>query len=299
MSKADSFVDAAKAAVQRIERICKKAERQQNLVAEIESLISDADDAEKEAQEAYAAVEQAKQADAGDAALERAAREAHKKAKEKRATADETAEESGLPTEIVGVKVYLSLTLMSLEEQASRDLEKANEALQRAEGVKLRGEEGGVSQIREAVSRARERVKELRKLKEEAGEDSDVEVAVNMVLPQVAAFFSKHDDDIFDRLEDCDDIAGHAVWNKDVIFIGEGLPIINGIILVSAKREQLNRALRWVREYWHDTADPLIMLSTLVFKYVVNKGVQKFKDDPNINKQVIWERIEKRIETRF
>lgn len=107
---------------------------------------------------------------------------------------------------------------------------------------------------------------------------------------KVKKFFEVHREAIYKKLEECDEIAAHAPTNTDMIFIAESLPIINSIIHVGSDRKTLGEASSWVRDTWGDEADPLIVLSALLFIYVANKGAEENLEDP------VWRRIHRRVQ---
>jgi hypothetical protein len=120
---------------------------------------------------------------------------------------------------------------------------------------------------------------------------------ITEVILKVEGFFSEHKQHIYDRLEECDKIANKAQSNPDMLFIAESLPIINGIIHVGSARAELNSATEWVRKHWDvGEAHPRIVLSALLFHYVMDSGVRDHENCDLSKKREAWERIKKRVE---
>lgn len=101
---------------------------------------------------------------------------------------------------------------------------------------------------------------------------------------------------IYPRLEECEKIAGDAGIHSDMIFISEGLPLINGIIQVGSAPQNRKKALDWIKERWGADADPKIVLSALVFIYVVDRGVAFYSKSSDRPKLAIWDQIEDRVQ---
>ena len=113
-------------------------------------------------------------------------------------------------------------------------------------------------------------------------------------------FFRRHRDHILDKLEECDSVAQQAEKNQDMIFFAESLPIINGLIHVGTTREELNKAIEWVKQNWGDKVDPLIVLSALTFIYVAETGAALAENPPTeagakVRDRVVWNRINARV----
>jgi hypothetical protein len=112
----------------------------------------------------------------------------------------------------------------------------------------------------------------------------------------VREFFLAHKQRIYDRLEECDLIASEAVSNADMLFFAESLPIINGIVQVGSTRKELNTATEWVRQNWEGSeAQPRIVLSALLFRYVTTEGAKEFLHGPDQNKRDRWTNIKERV----
>ena len=145
-----------------------------------------------------------------------------------------------------------------------------------------------------AAASAEEFAKQLDRLEKDAKKEYDAAVAAELYL-KVADFFTHYELEIYKRLEECDDVANREGERGGMVFIGEGLPIINGIIYVGAKREDLSLAKEWVKETWGKDAHPRIVLSALMFIYVTDLGAQKYKEDEDPKKREKWARIHRRV----
>jgi hypothetical protein len=113
-------------------------------------------------------------------------------------------------------------------------------------------------------------------------------------------FFKRHRDHILDKLEDSDAAAQRVEKNQDMIFFAESLPIINGLIHVGTTREELNKAIDWVKQNWGDKVDPLIVLSALTFIYVAETGAELAENPPQdkdakMRDKEVWKRINARV----
>ncbi len=128
---------------------------------------------------------------------------------------------------------------------------------------------------------------------------SDPSRAVENYL-NLGDFFRRHRDHILDKLEECDSVAQQAEKNQDMIFFAESLPIINGLIHVGTTREELNKAIEWVKQNWGDKVDPLIVLSALTFIYVAETGAA-LAENPSteagakVRDREVWNRINARV----
>jgi len=227
------------------------------------------------------------------------------------AAANEAAKQIEAATSDVASKVYRFVAIWDLAVEAGKD---ANEAEKAAKEARLAADEVAkassaanqaeiLSKAREAVedaeqcvNRAREAVKKALKARSEANQVSQAAVLAELVLP-VKKFFETYKPKIYENLEKCDEIAQKAKANGDLIFVVESLPIIYGIIHVGATREELNGAIKWVRDNWGEITNSLNVLSTLVFHYVVDRGVEEFSN--NDDKAEIWKRIKERVERKL
>ena len=100
---------------------------------------------------------------------------------------------------------------------------------------------------------------------------------------------------IYEKLEVCD-TSGKVMINGDMLFIAESLPVINGIIHVGSTRKTFNDALDYVKGHWQD-ADPVVLLTALVFIYVVEEAWKEIGTGKDEAKKEIWDRIRKRVLT--
>ena len=136
----------------------------------------------------------------------------------------------------------------------------------------------------------------INKIKREARNSYDSAMVMEELL-DVREFFLAHKELIYQRLEECDRIAKNAVTNADMLFFAESLPIINGIIHVGSTREELNKATDWVRENWEGSeAQPRIVLSALLFRYVTKEGAKEFTNSVIQSKRDAWNRIDERVD---
>jgi hypothetical protein len=146
-----------------------------------------------------------------------------------------------------------------------------------------------------AEETARTAAKKAEDLKKIAGNESDAAIAAELKL-NVEEFFTDHKGQIYKRLEECDEIARKAASKRELMFIAEGLPIVNSFIHVGSSRADLNASIEWVTKFWGIEADPFVVLSALVFIWIANKGVREFGDDPDEAKRATWNRIRERVE---
>jgi hypothetical protein len=132
-------------------------------------------------------------------------------------------------------------------------------------------------------------------IKREARNSYDSAMVMEELL-DVREFFLAHKERIYERLEECDRIATAAVTNADMLFFAESLPIINGIIHVGSTREELIKATDWVKENWEGgEAQPRIVLSALLFRYVTKEGAKEFTNCTKQSKKEAWSRIDTRV----
>jgi hypothetical protein len=116
---------------------------------------------------------------------------------------------------------------------------------------------------------------------------------------QLTPFFTRHQDYILEKLEECERIAESAQRNKNMIFFAESLPIIDGMIQVGTKRAAYDRALRMINRHlhkWGKPVDPANVISALTFIYVANsrEAAARAKGE---DRQAIWGRIRTRVES--
>ena len=141
---------------------------------------------------------------------------------------------------------------------------------------------------------ADENSKKVKEIAEAASKEAQAALIAEKYL-NLEKFFNDQRSLIYERLESFHEIAERAGVNSDIVFIAEGLPIINGIINVGSKPSNYQEAVRWVRSRptWGEEADPLLVLSALVFIYVVDRGYAEHMHDAQ--KMATWERIHDRV----
>lgn len=186
------------------------------------------------------------------------------------------------------------------EEARKAEAEAAAAARTRAQAAGL-PEKAGLDEearrAREFAQRARAAANEAAALRKRANQDWDATIAAELAL-KMAKFFAAHKDQIYERLEECDEVAAKAAPNHDLIFIAEGLPIVNSFIRVGSSRAALKASTDWVEGFWPDT-DASVVLSALVFTWIANQGVKDFEHDPDKKKRETWNRIRGRLERLF
>jgi hypothetical protein len=229
-----------------------------------------------------------------------AAIEAARRAEEAAASAQQILQETASqvehePSQRGTIQANAARAITALARAAERDAKLARElADAAAAAVRRRGSRVGEvtaplsHEVAEAQAAA-DRAAAAAEAAETARKEAIAQFAVEEEL-QVQEFFQAHREQIFRKLEECDQIAENAPINGDMIFIAESLPLINSIIHVGSDRATLARASNWVRETWGDEADPLIVLSALLFIYVANKGAEEKGNDET------WKRIHERVE---
>jgi hypothetical protein len=203
------------------------------------------------------------------------------------------------------IKMRTSGSLSLLAEKAAEHAAKARRAAESArkiaESAKNSSDSPGFTALAEATDKAaahRDTAelwrKEVNTLAENARKEADAANAAEYYL-NLEDFFTRQKPLIYERLEHYDRIATDAGANSDMVFIAEGLPIINGIINVGSTQDALNEAIKWVKSKWGDMADPLLVLSALVFIYVVDRGALDHIHDEEVAKHAAWERIRERV----
>jgi hypothetical protein len=236
---------------------------------------------------------------------------AKKAAERAEAAAEKAAGQSEAVAEDVGAKVTFYLAVYACMNEADKAADEAEASATKSRIIvqKLtdtaRVDEQGGAVVREfdymlkaidkAVNEAKAAVEKAVVLSEAARKEAHAAIATETFL-LVEDFFEKHKESIYERLEECDDIAKKAVAKDDMMFIAESLPIINGLIHVGSKRKDLNKAIDWVRKEWGGEADPIIVLSALVFIYIADQGVKEFRNSEDQEERMIWTRIEKRVQ---
>jgi len=235
-----------------------------------------------------------------DASFVTAAREACRRAETllqeaERVKADVDALEAATAKDWIVASRAIADLAESAAERAKEASAAASLAREKVDGpnrAKLRRE---ASAAEEAASRAWDPAKKAEDLKKIAINESDAAIAAELKL-NVEQFFADHKDQIYKRLEECDEIARKAASKRELMFIAEGLPIINSFIHVGSSRADLNASFEWVTRFWGIDADPFVVLSALIFIWIANKGVKEFRDDPDETKRATWNRIRERVE---
>lgn len=207
-------------------------------------------------------------------------------------------------------EINLLLQILSLSRATAAQYEKCVEVSKQARSAangKLNEDDD--DKLKKAVDEAKEAKDDANGPKEEAEALLDAGPILRNVTCLIDEFLSVPNNKtrIYERLEDCDkaaEIAGQAQTkskgknlvktSSDMIFIAESLPIIHGIIHVAISRQSLSQAIKWIREYWGETANSLIVLSALVFTYVADKGVADTTSDEK--RAETWRRIAKRVQ---
>jgi len=212
------------------------------------------------------------------------------------------------PLQRAAIKAEAVRRVTNSARSAEREAKSAREAAGGAEAAAkeitdaLFDAEAAVAAAREAneAKQAADEAESYSKAADEARKEAISNYAVEEEL-KVEEFFDVHKEQIYKKLEECDEIAENAPTNGDMIFIAESLPIINSIIHVGTDRKKLTGASNWVRKTWGEDADPLIVLSALLFIYVANKGALRFttgqSDEPvEGDREEIWNRIHRRVQ---
>jgi hypothetical protein len=144
-----------------------------------------------------------------------------------------------------------------------------------------------------AANRAAAAAQRALECKQAALRQKDAAVVAETLL-NIGDFFGTYKEQIYSKLADCDAIAARSP-NSEIIFIAESLPVINGIIQIGSTRRTLNKALNWIRASWPEEVDPLIVLSGLVFIYIVDRGEQDHLNGTE-EAQRVWKNIRKRVQ---
>jgi hypothetical protein len=213
-----------------------------------------------------------------------AKREAETAAKAAEAAAEKAsvASDIGKPPEEITIWARLA---EEKAQEAKAAAERASAAAREAAGAK------DAIKAKEAAEKAAAAAGQAAEAANEAKKQADARHAAENEL-EIKRFFEEHKGQIYEKLKDCDKFALQAGPQSDMIFVAESLPIINGIIHVGSTRQRLTEANKWVRETWGESADPLIILSALVFVYVVEEGAKQFKGTAE---QPVWDRIQGRV----
>lgn len=125
------------------------------------------------------------------------------------------------------------------------------------------------------------------------------------VILDMKDFFDRHEKLVLDKIETADTAALEAAANDerlngDMVFFAESLPIINGLLQVGAKRDDLNVAIQTVKKERGEAVDPLIVLSAFMFIYVAELGAAKAGQASTVEGEKrrepeVWSRILKRV----
>jgi hypothetical protein len=279
-------------AIEKVTNILHKAGSQKNAEAlsRIAAELKKAEDAIKEAAVELQAAEKLKE----DSASRKVANELK--------TVETVAEEAGEKLKAAGtaLKKTVKATQDKLK-QPTYDVWKAAYEKISAQAkivddiLEKAGKQGRSSAGKDELNQLKEYKEKTDKTKREARNSYDSAMVMEKLL-DVREFFLTHKERIYDRLEECDRIAKNAVTNADMLFFAESLPIINGIIHVGSTREELNKATDWVRENWEgQEAQPRIVLSALLFRYVTKEGAKEFADSTIQRKKTAWHRINDRV----
>lgn len=203
------------------------------------------------------------------------------------------------PTFNIRMRTFRALS--RLAEKAAEHVEKARravETLKRAADSADPSEQKNIAEAAEKAAGHRNTAalwkSEIKKLAEAARKEVNAATAAEKLL-NLEEFFSRQKELVYERLEHYDKIATEAGANSDMVFIAEGLPIINGIINVGSTQHDYNEAITWVKKEWGHMADPLLVLSALVFIYVVDRGAIDHMAEEDIAKQATWEHIRERV----
>jgi hypothetical protein len=84
-----------------------------------------------------------------------------------------------------------------------------------------------------------------------------------------------------------------------LLFIGELLPMMSGIVQVGSSVKDFRRAVAWARST-APNADPGSFLTTLTLLYLLSRGKDKFSDSDDYEKrerwQAMWERVQVQLQ---
>ncbi|HLW80206.1 MAG TPA: hypothetical protein VKU44_11475 [Terriglobia bacterium] len=116
---------------------------------------------------------------------------------------------------------------------------------------------------------------------------------------KLTPFFTRHQDYILEKLEECERVVESAQRNQNMIFFAESLPIIDGMIQVGTKRAAYDDALRRIQRQlhkWGKDVDPANVISILAFVHVANRG-EEIAQAKGADTLAIWRRIKARVES--
>jgi hypothetical protein len=231
-------------------------------------------------------------------AVERQTRAAQKEEDTQQTDAELKAERVRRMREDIRDKAETNRTIAVRAELISERVKIAERAAAKAEPVaKTEAEQAEMAELRALVQQARETAKEAFILADKTKLAADAVESIG----KLAAFDFIEDQRelIFERLEECDAIAKES--GGTTLFVAQSLPIINGIIYVGSRsQDNLNQAIDWVKSRF-GRADPQIVLSTLVFRYIADIGLAAYKGTKSTNdtgepREDIWARISERVE---
>jgi hypothetical protein len=108
-------------------------------------------------------------------------------------------------------------------------------------------------------------------------------------------FINHHQDAIFDKIEERYEKLKH---DKDapLLFIGELLPLMSGIVQVASKYENINNGVAWAKGIIPN-ADAGSLLTTFTLLYLIDKGQQKFANDSK--RHLVWDEISRQVEKQL
>lgn len=196
-------------------------------------------------------------------------------------------------------------TLSTLSRLAVRAAEHVEKARRAAETLKRAAADSADPSEQKKLAEAAEKAaghrdtaelckNEIKRLAENAHKEADAATAAEKLL-NLEEYFSRQNRMVYQTLEHYDKIATEAGANSDMVFFAEGLPFINGIINIGSTHPDYEDAVGWVKKVWGHMADPLLVLSALVFIYVVNRGAMDPMNKEDIATQATWERIRDRV----
>jgi len=116
---------------------------------------------------------------------------------------------------------------------------------------------------------------------------------------KLTEFFTRHQDYILEKLEQCERVVESAQRNQNMIFFAESLPIIDGMIQVGTKRAAYDGALRRIKRQlpkWGKDVDPANVISILAFVHVANRG-EEIAKAKGADTLAIWRQIKARVES--
>jgi hypothetical protein len=120
-------------------------------------------------------------------------------------------------------------------------------------------------------------------------EQADTAVADKL---KIDGFIEEHWDEIEKRVLDVESRVAGMGQGANVIFVAECLPFVAGIVHVGSTLDKFRDAKKWV-EAQLPHADAVSVLSALTFLYVVDKGKELAKADPEKLKK--WQSIQRRV----